>query len=147
MGRFLLAMAVSMSALAAADGADTTIADTGPDLSSLPLWAPMGPGSITSGLPLDTLTMELPATRLRTDKVLRNQRWIGGGLMLIMGGLSYHFHIKADEAYNRYRRTGDIAEMDRLFEESRRYDRLSGWTFAGAEAGLALIAISFARAL
>ncbi len=71
------------------------------------------------------------------------QRLLGMGMLLVFGGLAYTFHQEAEVNYTAYLRSGDFEEMDRLFQESERYDRLTGWSYVGVELGFILTVMSF----
>jgi hypothetical protein len=105
--------------------------------SQLPLWTP--PDSLTQ-VPNDTLTLNVDQKPLRTALFIR---WVGAGLTIVSGALSYSYHRQAEEAYQAYLRTGNIAEMDRLYQRAAKLDRYVGITYVGVEVGLLLFAYSF----
>jgi hypothetical protein len=74
---------------------------------------------------------------------LKRQRWLGLGMAVISGALSYYYHQEAEATYQAYLTSGDPAELDNLFDRTERLDRLAGYCFLGAEAGLILVAFSF----
>lgn len=71
------------------------------------------------------------------------QRLLGIGIMALCSVLSYYFHHEAEAAYNDYLKTGNIKDMDRLFQKAKIYDRYNGWTYIGIEIGFIIMVLSF----
>jgi len=71
------------------------------------------------------------------------QRLLGIGIMVACSVLSYYFHHEAEAAYNDYLKTGNIKDMDRLFQKAKCYDRYNGWTYIGIEIGFIIMVLSF----
>ena len=107
----------------------------------LPIWtAPAG--SIQSAQ-ADSLKLALPPPGRARGPLFRAPQLLGLGAALISGALSYYYHQQAEEVYAAYRTSGDPGELDDLFAETQRLDRLAGWFYAGAEASLVVVAVSF----
>lgn len=71
------------------------------------------------------------------------QRVIGIGIMTLCTILSYYFHHEAESSYQAYLKSGDSAEMNRLYHRSKQYDRYNGWTYIGLEFGFVITVLSF----
>lgn len=95
-----------------------------------------------STVQFDTLAVE-KADR-HTIK-LNKQRLIGLGIATVFGAASYYFHIQAENSYQKYIVSGDHAEMNRLYDQTTRYDQLVGLSFLGAELGMLLVFVSFSN--
>ncbi len=108
----------------------------------LPVWDPPG-GHAVGGPAPDTLYIEYPALVPERSTWLKGQRWLGLGMVVIFGSLSYHYHQQAEATYQAYQTSGDPAELKNLFHRTERLDRLAGWCYLGAETGLILVAFSF----
>jgi hypothetical protein len=106
----------------------------------LPAWIPPSASPVDSA-PDSLLLPVLPELR-KTKPHSRVQRWLGVGLIAAGSALSYHYHNLAEDAYQEYVTSGNPMELDRLFARAERFDRLSGWSFVAAEAGLVLISLS-----
>ena len=107
-----------------------------------PIWtAPSGSFQNTAA---DSLKLVLPPAIRATVSTFRAPQLLGLGATVISGALSYHYYRQAEAAYAAYRTSGDPDELNTLFEKTQRLDRLAGWFYAGAEASLVLVAVSFA---
>ncbi len=76
---------------------------------------------------------------------LNKQRLIGLGLATVFGASAYYFHKQAENSYKQYLVSGNHTEMNQLYEQSQRYDRLVGFSFFGTELGMLLIFVSFSN--
>ncbi len=113
-----------------------------PPIMMLPVWDPPG-GHLPVGAAPDTLYFEYPALVPERSTWLKGQRWLGLGMVVIFGSLSYHYHQQAEATYQDYLTSGDPAELNNLFHRTQRLDRRAGWCYLGAETGLILVAFSF----
>jgi hypothetical protein len=111
-----------------------------PNLLLLPLWTPPTT-SATASRPDSLLPPVLPELT-RSKPLNRLPRWLGLGLITAGSALSYYYHQQAEETYQEYLTSGDPAELNNLYSRTERLDRLSGWCFVGAEAGLVLVSLS-----
>ncbi|MFC1583175.1 hypothetical protein ACFL4U_00690 [Candidatus Neomarinimicrobiota bacterium] len=111
-----------------------------PNLLLLPLWTPPTT-SATATKPDSLLPLVLPELT-RSKPLNRLPRWLGLGLITAGSALSYYYHQQAEETYQEYLTSGNPAELNKLFYRAERFDRLSGWWFVGAEAGLVLVSLS-----
>jgi len=96
-------------------------------------------GSLRKSFPDTLKILPIPKNTIKWNK----QRIIGIGVMVAFGLLSYHFHYEAEESYNAYLRSGSYSEMDRLFAETERYDRYTGFSYIGVEIGFLITVFSF----
>ncbi|MBA7604685.1 MAG: hypothetical protein GH143_06645 [Calditrichaeota bacterium] len=116
-----------------------------PDLPAtvmFPVWVPPE-GHSAGGAAPDTLCLEYRPPLPARSVWLKRQRWLGLGMMVVSGALSYYYHQEAEAAYQAYLTSGDPARLDDLFERTLYLDRRAGWCYLGAEAGLLLVAVSF----
>ncbi len=91
-------------------------------------------------LQVDTLdTQSAPRQTLGWN----NLRTVGIGILIVGGSLAWISHRAADARYQSYVRSGNLEELDQLFVETEVLDRITGWSFAGAQLGLLLIIASF----
>jgi hypothetical protein len=97
-----------------------------PNLLLLPLWTPPTT-SATASRPDSLLPPVLPELT-RSKPLNRLPRWLGLGLITA--------------GSQEYLTSGDPAELNNLYSRTERLDRLSGWCFVGAEAGLVLVSLS-----
>ncbi len=74
---------------------------------------------------------------------LNKQRLIGLGIATVFGAAAYYFHLQAENSYQNYLVSGDYAEMNRLYDQTTRYDQLVGLSFLGTELGMLLVFVSF----
>ena len=74
---------------------------------------------------------------------LNKQRLIGLGIATVFGAAAYYFHLEAENSYQNYLVSGDHAEMNRLYDQTTRYDQLVGLSFLGTELGMLLVFVSF----
>jgi len=65
-------------------------------------------------------------------------KYMIGGL-IILGGTTAYFKLKADDKFGQYELTGD----DKLLRETRRYDLISGITFGALQINIGLILYYF----
>ncbi len=90
----------------------------------------------------DTLTVEKAYQHtIRLNK----QRLIGLGIATVFGAIAYYFHLQAENSYQNYLVSGDHAEMNRLYDQTSRYDQLVGFSFLGTELGMLLVFLSFSN--
>ena len=138
----LLAGIRALAPLVAQEVDSTLAGDIQVLLLPLPVWSPP-----VAGLPAearyDTLRLEFRPVGQSMRKWVRWQRLAGLGMAVVGGALSFHYQYQADKAYNAYQRSGDVAELNRLFRKSRRLDRRAGWSYMAAEAGLVMVSVSF----
>lgn len=113
-----------------------------PPIMMLPVWDP-SEGHLAPAAAPDTLYFEYPAPLPARSTWLKSQRWLGMGMVIIFGSLSYHYHQQAGATYQAYQTSGDPAELNNLFHRTERLDRLAGWCYLGAETGLILVAFSY----
>ena len=139
--RLALVVMTALSALSAQSGDTLQASWPPPALGTLPLWSP--PSGLAIAPPADTLDFPLPVLDADRRVWPTRQRRIGLGMLIVFGALSYHTHQQAEVAYQDYLRSGDITQLDAQFKEAQRLDRLSGWSYLGAEVGLALVVISY----
>lgn len=76
---------------------------------------------------------------------LNKQRIIGLGIATVFGAAAYYFHLQAENSYQNYLVSGDHAEMNRLYDQTTRYDQLVGLSFLGTELGMLLLFVSFSN--
>jgi len=107
-----------------------------------PVWVPPE-GNSAGGATPDTLCLEYRPPLPARSAWLKRQRWLGLGMMVVSGALSYYYHQEAEAAYQAYLTSGDPARLDDLFNRTERLDRRAGWCYLGAETGLLLVAVSF----
>ncbi len=119
-----------------------TVHTAATSFSLLPLWT-FPEGLTVPATPPDTLFLTMEVPMMPRSRWVRGQRWLGLGMTLFFSAVSYHYQQEADAAYQAYRSTGDIGELDALFRETQRLDRLAAWGYLGAEAGVALVTYSF----
>ncbi|MFC1535618.1 hypothetical protein ACFL32_00485 [Candidatus Neomarinimicrobiota bacterium] len=111
-----------------------------PNLLLLPLWtSPTTPAAASRP---DSLLPPVLPELTRSKPLNRLPRWLGLGLITAGSALSYYYHQQAEETYQEYLTSGNPAELNKLFSRAERFDRLSGWWFVGAEAGLVLVSLS-----
>ena len=91
----------------------------------------------------DTLAFVLTPANPARKVWARRQRLVGLGMIAVCASLSHYVHNKADQAYQDYLQSGDLSELDQLFHRVEQLDRLSGWLYLGAEAGVLMVAVSF----
>jgi len=84
-----------------------------------------------------------PAGKHRLEITPRG--YLGFGTMIVFGALSWYFHQEAETAYNQYLHSGKISEMQHYYNKSVKYDKLTGWSYVGFQAGFLLTVISFNR--
>ena len=109
---------------------------------AFPLWT--APGEANHYIAPDSLVLTWPQGEKADRPLLRAPHWLGLGAAAVLGALSYTYTRQADAAYLAYQTSGDPSQLDALFRETERLDRLAGWFYAGAEAGLVLVGISLA---
>lgn len=107
-------------------------------LESLPIWE--ADEEIFSSYKPDTL---ITITPQKIPKLLNKDRKFGLGLMLVAAVLSAYFHNKANQTFGEYEDSGDLNEMDSLFDKAENFDQLSGLSYAGVELGFLIFAYSF----
>lgn len=128
--------------LAPEDSPDTVRTISTPAaLAAFPLWTPPETFNFSTGP--DSLSLNLPDLKPTVDPLLRGQRLLGLGMVAVFSSLAYYYHQRAEAAYHAYSTSGDPAELDHLFQQTARLDRLAGWCYLGAETGLILVAFSF----
>jgi len=71
--------------------------------------------------------------------------YLGFGTMIVFGVLSWYFHQEAETAYDLYLHSGKFSEMRHYYDKSVKYDRLTGWSYAGFQVGFLITVISFNR--
>ncbi len=113
-----------------------------PATVTFPVWVPPE-GHSASGAAPDTLCIEYRSPLSARSIWQKRQRWLGLGMMVVSGALSYYYHQEAEAAYQTYLTSGDPAELDDLFNRTERLDRRAGWCYMGVETGLLLVAVSF----
>ena len=139
----LLLMMFALAPLAAEQTDTVRTAATDPiSFTLLPLWT-FPEGLTVPAAPPDTLFLTPQDHKAPRSRWVRGQRWLGLGMALSFSAVSYHYQREAETAYQDYRTTGDIGELDALFRETQRLDRLAAWGYLGAEVGLALVTFSF----
>jgi hypothetical protein len=111
-----------------------------PNLQLLPTWTPSA--TVVAASKPDSLVPPVLSELSPSRPQAWLPRWFGLGLMAAGSALSYYYHEQAEEAYQEYLISGNPQEMDHLFSRTEQLDRLSGWCFAGAEAGLVLFSLS-----
>lgn len=121
-----------------ADSTDRVIVQ--PNLQLLPLWTP--PKTTVAASNSDSLVLPVLSELSHTKPLVRLPRWLGVGMIIAGSSLSYMYHQQAEEAYQDYLRSGNPGDLDQLYSRAERLDRLSGWSFIGAEAGLLLVSMS-----
>lgn len=107
--------------------------------SHFPLWIP--PGALTPSIEHENLT-PFTVSRPKTSPKIRYQQWLGMGMAVVCSVLSYYYHQEAETTYEKYQTSGDPAELDKLFRQTKHLDRLAGWFFLSAETGLLLVTFS-----
>ncbi len=105
-----------------------------------PVWS--HPAETEPLMAADTLGPALPGLDFPPRQRFKPARWLGAGATAVLGVLAYRTYRQADAAYLAYQRSGNPTELESLFAETERLDRLAGWYYAGAEAGLVLVAVS-----
>lgn len=70
---------------------------------------------------------------------------LGVSIMLACGALSIYYHNEAEHSYERYLVSGDLELMDKWYQQAVKFDRLTGWCFAGFEVGFVITLFSFNR--
>ncbi len=139
-GRLVVIISLLTFAPLAAQNADSTRDDLTAAVFRLPVWAPPPIGQATVAR-FDTLRLDFTFQDPRLRQI-RRWRLIGVGLVVLGGALSRHYQIEADEAFAAYQRSGNEGQLDGLYQESRRLDRIAGWSYVAAEAGLVFLSIS-----
>ena len=86
----------------------------------------------------------------RSDKsgLRRSQRrWmiVTGIVAMIAGASGAYFRHRADRAYERYQKTGDLDLMEQYFDSARRFDTISGLCFGCGELSLGISLFLFVR--
>ncbi|MCH7574953.1 MAG: hypothetical protein IIA59_07485 [Candidatus Marinimicrobia bacterium] len=122
------------------DSSETVLLSTA--LDQFPLWVP--PGEAGRYPTPDSLALTWPQRGRGDGQLLRKPQWLGLGAVAVFAALSYTYHRQASAAYLAYQNSGDPSDLDALFRETQRLDRLTGWFYAGAEMGLVLVGISLA---
>jgi hypothetical protein len=110
-------------------------------LAVFPVWTP--PEALKISAAPDSLLLKLPVLEPLAHPGLKAQRWLGLGMVVLCSSLSYYYHQQAETTYQAYQSSGDPAELDALFRQTERLDRLTGWCYLGAETGLILVAFSY----
>jgi hypothetical protein len=111
-----------------------------PNLLLLPLWT--SPTMSAAASRPDSLLPPVLPELTRSKPLNRLPRWLGLGLITAGSALSYYYHQQAEETYQEYLMSGNPAVLNKLYSRAERLDRLSGWCFVGAEAGLVLVSLS-----
>ena len=139
----LLLLMLALAPLAAEQTDTVYTAATEPiSFTLLPLWTIPEGLTVPAALP-DTLFLALQVDKAPRSTWVRRQRWLGLSMALFFSAVSYHYQREADATYQTYRTTGNVGELDALFRETQRLDRLAAWGYLGAEVGLVLVTISF----
>lgn len=93
--------------------------------------------------------VQLGAMRLRGgdgSPRLRKEWVIGSGVVALLSGVAgYYFKHRADGAYDKYMRSGHPDEMDRHFNDSVSFDKLSGIFYGLGEVSLGVSLFFFMR--
>ena len=84
-----------------------------------------------------------PAAKHRLE--ITHKGYLGFGTMIVFGALSWYFHQEAETTYNLYLHSGKFSEMKHYFDKTIKYDRLTGWSYAGFQVGFLITVISFNR--
>ena len=137
----LMLPALALSQPTADSSPDSTVqVGVQPNLLLLPLWTP--PTTSPAASRPDSLLPPILPELTRSEPLNRLPRWLGLGLITAGSALSYYYHQQAEETYQEYLLSGNPAELNKLYSRAERLDRLSGWCFVGAEAGLILVSLS-----
>ncbi|MFB0516849.1 MAG: hypothetical protein ACETWG_09650 [Candidatus Neomarinimicrobiota bacterium] len=110
-------------------------------LATFPLWTQ--PDTFNFGTGPDSLVLNLPDLKPAVDPLLRGQRLLGLGMVAVFSALAYYYHQQAEATYHTYSISGDPTELDHLYQQTARLDRMAGWCYLGAETGLILVAFSY----
>ena len=122
------------------DSSETMFLSTA--LYQFPLW--VAPGEAGRYPAPDSLALTWPQSGRVHGQLLRKPHWLGLGAVAVFAVLSYTYHMQASAAYLAYQTSGNPSDLDALFRETQRLDRLTGWFYAGAEMGLVMVGISLA---
>jgi hypothetical protein len=137
----LMLPALALSQSASYQEPDSTIqVGVQPNLLLLPLWT--SPTTLAGASRPDSLLPPVLPELTRSKPLNHLPRWLGLGLITAGSALSWYYHQQAEETYQEYLTSGNPAELDNLYSRVERLDRLSGWCFVGAEAGLVLVSLS-----
>ncbi len=139
---YLLACLATCGALMGQIPDSTRTPEHGKSSSGLLLWS----SPLQEVVP-DTLQMNLPSSPSQRDGWLKAQRWIAMGVAVGCGAASYYYQQEAERTYEAYEKSGNKDELEALYRKATELDRLSGWYYLGAEAGLILMAVSFSFSL
>jgi hypothetical protein len=63
---------------------------------------------------------------------------LSAALTVGAGIAAYWSKDRADEAYDRYLHSANVAQQNELYDKARRFDRMAGAAYVGMEAGLVL---------
>ena len=115
------------------------------------------PSQLMKSIPQFTLSSSTDSLKIQHPEILKvqtapkqrieitKQGLLGFGVMTVFSALSWHYNSEADAAYGKYRRSGNIDDMNRLYNKAVKYDKLSGWSFVGFEVGFLITLLSFNR--
>ncbi|HCK99914.1 MAG TPA: hypothetical protein DHW42_07425 [Candidatus Marinimicrobia bacterium] len=115
------------------------------------------PLQLMQSIPQFALSSSTDSLKIRHPEILKvqtapkhrigitRQGLLGFGVMTVFSALSWHYHSEADAAYRKYQHSGNIDDMNRLYDKAVKYDKLSGWSFVGFEVGFLITLLSFNR--
>jgi|AP59_1055472.scaffolds.fasta_scaffold75013_2 hypothetical protein len=72
------------------------------------------------------------------NKRSRGRLYLSAALTVGAGIAAYWSKDRADEAYDRYLHSANVAQQNELYDKARRFDRMAGAAYVGMEAGLVL---------
>ena len=92
--------------------------------------------------PLNNTELEIPHQEflLKNDYNTPEFKWnkkntIGTTLMISFGALAYYFQDRADDNYSKYLEAENISEMNKYYDETKKFDRYSRISYIGIEIG------------
>lgn len=77
---------------------------------------------------------DLAADVLKTQSLKKSGKtrkiiYTGVGLALLSGGLALYFRDKANDRFDRYKRTGNPAKFNKFYDDAKKFDRLAAVSF------------------
>ena len=88
----------------------------------------------------DTLVL---TDRPSPKRIFTTKRLLTMGFIVASGTSVYYFHQQAEASYQSYQKSGSISGMNRLYDQTVKYDRAVGVSFFGLELGMAVLIKSF----
>ena len=78
-----------------------------------------------------------------SQRIFTTKRLLVMGFVMASGASVYYFQQQAEASYQSYQRSGSISEMNRLYDQTAKYDRAVGVSFLGLELGIVVLIRSF----